>query len=213
MFASIGHSQGRASQTKCSQETLQACILDENTWGHLALHTGRLDTFEKVFVEVQAIARTRLGRSLLVPMDCSALKGKGKLKDAKGTGEGKRFREQGRNGRSSTEEPEKFVLLVRHGTSRLSVARRRVTMSSGGKQQWEDCKTRCQLPVRAFHCRHHHRYKHHRDSTLPPPSRHCTCDFLALLDLTRTTEPLTTDAVLMPLRRRDMINIPLVEAI
>ena len=36
---------------------------------YLALHTGRMDTFEKVVVEVQAIARMKLGGPVLVPMD------------------------------------------------------------------------------------------------------------------------------------------------
>ena len=40
--------------------TLQAGIQDENMRDHLALHTGRLDTFEKMVVGVHAIASTRI---------------------------------------------------------------------------------------------------------------------------------------------------------
>ena len=43
---------------------------------HLALHTDGLDRFDNIVEYVQAITRTRLGGTLLVPMDPRALEGK-----------------------------------------------------------------------------------------------------------------------------------------
>ena len=52
------HGQVTASLTTfCKQHS--RLIQDESTRDHLALHTGRWDTFEKMVVEVDAIARTR----------------------------------------------------------------------------------------------------------------------------------------------------------
>ena len=90
-------------------------------WDNLALHTGRMDTLGKMVVQVQAIARTRLGGSLLVPMDFSALRSKGKFKDAKeeqgqrGQGERTGQGRRGRNGRSSKREPQEELFLMRQG--------------------------------------------------------------------------------------------------
>ena len=75
--------------------TLQAGIQDEDVRDHFAQHTGRLDTFEKMVVEVPAIARTRLGESYLVPIGPRVPEWKGKAKDAKGQGKGSKGRGKG----------------------------------------------------------------------------------------------------------------------
>ena len=78
------------------QATFQAGIQDQSTRGHLALH-GRLDTFQKMVVEVQAIERKRLGGSYLGPMD--PLTGRGKAKVANGKGTESKGKERTKSGR------------------------------------------------------------------------------------------------------------------
>ena len=73
-FGDLGHVIDRIEQFKlmvseyCSDNVLHATFragfLDESMRDHLALHTGRLDTFKKM----QATVRTRRGGSQLVPM-------------------------------------------------------------------------------------------------------------------------------------------------
>ena len=66
-----------------------AGIKDAAIRDHLALHAGRLNSFDKMAAEVSTVARTR-SENDVVPMDVSVLKGKGgRGKDGKGT-EGKR---------------------------------------------------------------------------------------------------------------------------
>ena len=89
------------------QATLQAGIQDESMRDDLALHTGRLDTCEKMVVEDQAIARTRLGGSYRFPMDLSALEREGEAKDAKGKGMGKEWE------RAKKARTERAIMLTR----------------------------------------------------------------------------------------------------
>ena len=62
----------------------QAGIKDAWIRDHLALHAGRLNSFDKMATEVATVVRTR-NENDIVPMDVSVLKGKGgKGKDGKG---------------------------------------------------------------------------------------------------------------------------------
>ena len=66
------------------QAVFQAGIKDAAIRDHLALHAGRLNSFDKMSTEVSTVARTR-NENDVVPMDVSVLKGKGgKGKDGKG---------------------------------------------------------------------------------------------------------------------------------
>ena len=65
------------------QAVFQAGIKDAAIRDHLALHAGRLDSFDKMAAEVSTVARTR-SENDVVPMDVSVLKGKdGKGKDGR----------------------------------------------------------------------------------------------------------------------------------
>ena len=72
------------------QAVFQAGIKDAAVRDHLALHAGRLNTFDKMAAEVSTVARTRTENDV-VPMDVSVLKSKGgKGKDGNGKeGKGK----------------------------------------------------------------------------------------------------------------------------
>ena len=70
------------------QAAFQAGVQDSVVRDHLALHTGRLVTFDKMVEEVEAVAHTR--RHSTQPMDIGTLqetgwKGKGKKGDGKVT--------------------------------------------------------------------------------------------------------------------------------
>ena len=65
------------------QAVFQAGIKDASVRDHLALHGGRLNSFDKMAAEVSTVARTR-NENDIVPMDVSVLKGKGKGKEGKG---------------------------------------------------------------------------------------------------------------------------------
>ena len=75
------------------QAAFQAGVQESVVRDHLALHAGRLVTFDKMVEEVEAVARTR-GHSTQ-PMDIGTLQaewrgnGKGKKGDGKGKGKGK----------------------------------------------------------------------------------------------------------------------------
>ena len=60
MVSKYRDQSGEGVSDNVLQATLQAGIQDGNMRDHLALYTGRLDTFEKMVVGVHAIARTRL---------------------------------------------------------------------------------------------------------------------------------------------------------
>ena len=64
------------------QAVFQARIKDASIRDHLALHAGRLNSFDKMASEASTVARTR-NENDNVPMDVSVLKGKGKGKDGK----------------------------------------------------------------------------------------------------------------------------------
>ena len=163
------------------QATFQAGIRDESMRDHLALQTGRLDTFEQMVVDVQAIARTRLGGSYLVPMDLSALKGEGKAKIAKG--EGKESKGEGRVKKARAERAIRQTrirrisasIVKRLAISRVSVARKRVTISSSGKHLQDEPRTLCQQqdnPGANSAAGSHHAG---RDSKSSQASRRCEC--------------------------------------
>ena len=62
----------------------QAGIKDTSIRDHLALHAGRLNSFDKMATEVSTVARTHRNENDIVPVDVSVLKGKGgKGKDGK----------------------------------------------------------------------------------------------------------------------------------
>ena len=68
------------------QAVFQAGIKDAAIRDHLALHAGRLNSFDKKAIEVSTVARTR-SENDIVPMDVSVPKGKGgKGKDGKSKG-------------------------------------------------------------------------------------------------------------------------------
>ena len=82
----------------------QAGIKDASIRDHLALHAGRLNSFDKIATEVSTVARTR-NENDIVPMDVSVLKGKGgkgtdgksedgKGKDGKGEDDGQGWQGQ-----------------------------------------------------------------------------------------------------------------------
>ena len=61
-----------------------AGIKDASVRDHLAFHSGRLNSFDKMIIEVSTVARTR-NENGIVPMDVSVLEGNGgKGKDCKG---------------------------------------------------------------------------------------------------------------------------------
>ena len=67
------------------QAVFQAGIKDAPIRDNLALHAGRLNSFDKLATEVSTVARTRNDNDI-VPIDVSELKGKGgKSKDGKNT--------------------------------------------------------------------------------------------------------------------------------
>ena len=88
--------QSRESVTdNVRQAVFQAGIKDAAIRDHLALHAGRLNSFDKMATEVSTVARTR-SENDVVPMDVSVIKRKGgKGKDGKGK-DGKRQGGQGR---------------------------------------------------------------------------------------------------------------------
>ena len=87
------------------QAVFQAGIQDAAIRDHLALHAGRLNSFDKMATEVSTVARTR-SENDVGPMDVSVLKGKGgKGKDGKGKdGKGK----EGMGKTKAKEDRDKF---------------------------------------------------------------------------------------------------------
>ena len=86
---------GESVTDNVRQAVFQAGIKDAAIRDHLALHAGRLNSFDKMATEVSTVARTR-SENDVVPMDVSVLKGKGgKGKDGKGKdGKGKEGKEK-----------------------------------------------------------------------------------------------------------------------
>ena len=75
---------GESVTDNVRQAVFQAGIKDAAIRDHLALHAGRLNSFDKMAAEVSTVARTR-SENDVVPMDVSVIKGKGgKGKDGKG---------------------------------------------------------------------------------------------------------------------------------
>ena len=96
------------------QAVFQAGIKDAAIRDHLALHAGRLNSFDKMAAEVSTVARTR-SENDVVPMDVSVIKGKGgKGKDGKGKegkskeGKGKTKAKEDRDKFDSKSNPNKF---------------------------------------------------------------------------------------------------------
>ena len=84
------------------QAVLQAGIKDASIRDHLALHAGRLDSFDsfdKMAAEVSTVARTR-NENDIAPMDVCVLKGKGKGKD----GESKDGKNKDGKGKAKVED-------------------------------------------------------------------------------------------------------------
>ena len=68
---------GESVTDNVRQAVFQAGIKDAAIRDHLALHAGRLNSFDKMAAEVSTVARTR-SENDVVPMDVSVIKGKGK---------------------------------------------------------------------------------------------------------------------------------------
>ena len=95
---------GESVTDNVRQAVFQAGIKDAAIRDHLALHAGRLNSFDKMAAEVSTVARTRSEN--VVPMDVSVIKGKGgKGKDSKGK-EGKR--KEGKGKTKAKEDKDKF---------------------------------------------------------------------------------------------------------
>ena len=77
------------------QAVSQAGIKDASIRDHLALHAGRLNSFDKMAAEVSTVARTR-NENDIVPVDVSLLKSKGKGND------GKSKDDKGKDGKGKT---------------------------------------------------------------------------------------------------------------
>ena len=67
---------GESVTDNVRQAVFQAGIKDAAIRDHLALHAGRLNSFDKMATEVSTVARTR-SENDVVPMDVSVLNGKG----------------------------------------------------------------------------------------------------------------------------------------
>ena len=113
---------GESVTDNVRQAVFQAGIKDAAIRDHLALHAGRLNSFDKMAAEVSTVARTR-SENDVVPMDVSVLKGKGgKGKDGKGK-EGKGKVIPSRIPTSSRSAS----TVTKLGTSELTAERRNVT--------------------------------------------------------------------------------------
>ena len=96
---------GESVTDNVRQAVFQAGIKDAAIRDHLALHAGRLNSFDKMAAEVSTVARTR-SENDVVPMDVSVIKGKGgKGKDGKGK-EGKS--KEGKEKTKAKEDKDKF---------------------------------------------------------------------------------------------------------
>ena len=82
LFRKYKEQSGESVTDNVRQSMFQAGIKDASIRGHLALHGGRLNSFDKMATEVSTVARTR-NENDIVPVDVSVLKGKGKGKDGK----------------------------------------------------------------------------------------------------------------------------------
>ena len=105
---------GESVTDNVRQAVFQAGIKDAAIRDHLALHAGRLNSFDKMAAEVSTVARTR-SENDVVPMDVSVMKGKGgKGKDGKGKegkskeGKGKTKAKEDRDKFDSKSNPNKF---------------------------------------------------------------------------------------------------------
>ena len=96
---------GESVKDNVRQAVFQAGIKDAAIRDHLALHAGRLNSFDKMATEVSTLARTR-SENDVVAMDVSVLKGKGgKGKDGKGEdGKGK----EGKGKTKAKDDRDKF---------------------------------------------------------------------------------------------------------
>ena len=84
MVRNYEEQSGESVTDNVRQAVFQAGIKNASTRDHLALHAGRLNSFDKMATEASTVARTRYENDI-VPMDVSVLKGKGgKGKDGKG---------------------------------------------------------------------------------------------------------------------------------
>ena len=82
LFRKYEEQSGESVTDNVRQVVFQAGIKDASIRDHLALHAGRLNSFDKMATEVSTVATTR-NENDSVPMDVSVLKGKGKGKDGK----------------------------------------------------------------------------------------------------------------------------------
>ena len=83
LFRKYEEQSGKSVTDNVRQAVFQAGIKDAAIRDHLALHAGRLNSFDKMATEVSTVARTRIENDV-VPMDVSVLNGKGgKGKDGK----------------------------------------------------------------------------------------------------------------------------------
>ena len=105
---------GESVTDNVRQAVFQAGIKDAAIRDHLALHAGRLNSFDKMAAEVSTVARTR-SENDVVPMDVSVIKGKGgkgkegKSKEGKGKeGKGKTKAKEDRDKFDSKSNPNKF---------------------------------------------------------------------------------------------------------
>ena len=105
---------GESVTDNVRQAVFQAGIKDAAIRDHLALHAGRLNSFDKMAAEVSTVARTR-SENDVVPMDVSVIKGKGgKGKDGKGKegkskeGKGKTKAKEDKEKLDSKSNPNKF---------------------------------------------------------------------------------------------------------
>ena len=128
---------GESVTDNVRQAVFQAGIKDAAIRDHLALHAGRLNSFDKMATEVSTVARTR-NENDVVPIDVSVLKGKGEKgkhgkgkdgKNKKGKGKTKTKDDSDKSDHKSNSNRErKCFYCDRVGHVRADCRRRNVTM-------------------------------------------------------------------------------------
>ena len=117
---------------------------------HMVFHTSRLDTYEKLLLQVTEIARAKVMSVNTVPMDVDALrfkgKGKGKTKDLKEKGKANKVR--GTNSKSPDPKDVECYYCGKKGLKKSDSAQRKADL--------EKAKSNCRpaVPPQAVHAVH-----------------------------------------------------------
>ena len=124
--------------------------LQEEPLRHMVLHTSRLDTYEKLRLEVTEIASAKVLSVNPVPMDVDALrikgKGKGKTKDHKKKGDSNK--EKGTNSKSPDPMDVEFYYCGKKGHKKSDCAQRKADLEKAKS------KGRPAVPPQAVHAVH-----------------------------------------------------------